>query len=123
MRTEFLYPTCPAVYRHAKPLTPPTHMTNKEWLLKIAKEVEDNPSRWTKNCLARNKDGMSTPDLENAVCWCAYGFMQRDNRINYPVARVLCNDLSSRIPEINDDLKSPIEFVAWFHSAAALITY
>lgn len=95
-------------------------MSAKAWLLKIAAEVEADPSRWTKGEFARDINGCSVDRYADlAVCWCALGFANRDGvrlpkelsgTINYHVTPSL----------YNDSLSNAAEFVAWFRAAAEL---
>ena len=84
-----------------------------QWLRNIANEVEDNPTRWTKNCLARDAKGNQVKTFsENAVCWCAEGFIWRDKKYD------LIGLFGGIIWHTNDALESPSEFVEWFRNLA-----
>jgi hypothetical protein len=96
-------------------------MTNKEWLLKIAREVENDPSRWTQHAVAKDKDGIPVEKIHTATCWCAMGFIRRDNHDNMELRTALRYGNNAYIVDINDNLSSPAEFVAWFREVAALL--
>ena len=86
-----------------------------QWLRGIALEVEENPSRWTQGELAKNSKGMpTTPSFNDAVCWCAEGFMRRDDVY-----------ISAKFDKVvwrtNDALSSPTEFVQWFRAVAEVL--
>ena len=102
--------------------------STRDWLLKIAQEVEDDPTRWTQGEEARDAGGLAAlPWDGTACCWCAVGFINRSCEYREPylfgaigALRTACNrPLLSRH---NDDLKSAAEFVAWFRRAAELCT-
>lgn len=84
-----------------------------KWLRDIAQEVEDNPSRWTQGQLAKDAKGDRVlTHSKDAVCWCAEGFMWRDNKSE-------CLGLiDGSIWKINDALRSANDFVKWFRSNA-----
>ena len=94
-------------------------MNAKEWLLKIAQEVEDDPSRWTTLLLARDKMGFGIrPESRFAVCWCAAGFQHRDVNFSATPALVKACDIDHAF--YNDNLSSADEFVSWFRRAAEM---
>ena len=87
-----------------------------QWLREIALEVENNPKRWTKGRLAANANDCEVrPTDYHAVCWCAEGFMQRDNRTR------IMNLFPGLVWDTNDALSLPSEFVQWFRSTAELL--
>jgi len=104
-------------------------ISDREWLLKIAAEVEQYPSRWTQGANALTADGEKR--FEGAVCWCAVGFSLRDfDRLPYSISDALARATGVRVEgfgqhiiEHNDhSLTNAAEFVAWFRQAAELCT-
>ena len=97
-------------------------MNTKEWLLKIAQEVEDDPTRWTRSSSARDKSGRFVSAISaDAVCWCAVGFGWRDSIIGEIPIDELSNAAGGKfIAEYNDSLESPEQFVSWFRKAAEM---
>ena len=102
----------------------------KEWLLKIANEVRNNPKVWTQGTLARDAKGdkvSMSPVFRNsaeAVCWCAVGFGHRDGIMDaaFPWEPLEKASGIDNVSEYNDhEIKTPSEFVAWFERAAALL--
>lgn len=52
--------------------------TIQEIAADIAKELREQPSRWTTGCLARDASGRTVPYGEDtAVCWCLMGHLLR----------------------------------------------
>jgi hypothetical protein len=102
----------------------------RDWLLKIAQEVEDDPTRCTRGELARYSDGKATsPASQFAICWCAIGFLHRDNALEGftvefrdAVIAALRQSGQTLTGNYNDSLKSSADFVAWFRRAAELCT-
>ncbi len=100
-------------------------ISDREWLLKIAAEVEQDPRRWTQGANALDADGKQ--NFQRAVCWCANGFALRDfDTLSRRIARALSaasgveQDTGHRVVEYNDSLTNAVEFVAWFRRAAEL---
>lgn len=102
-----------------------TEQSARDWLLKIAQEVEDDPTRWTRNELARDANGeYVTPLNKDACAWCAIGFT---HRLDCPGGWVIKDKLKSAsgvrlVSYYNDSLKTSAEFCAWFRRAAELCT-
>jgi hypothetical protein len=48
----------------------------------IAVELREHPEHWTQGTWARDKDGKtSLSDGGEAVCWCAFGFLAREDMV------------------------------------------
>ena len=92
-------------------------MSAKAWLLKIAAEVEADPSRWTQGAFARSGKQISEPTSLSATCWCALGFAQRDG-VRPPVELAVA--INGKPSIYNDSLANAAEFVSWFRGAAEL---
>ncbi len=96
-------------------------MNASEWLLSIAEEVEADPSRWTQGAFARHSP-LGCPvntGSKDAACWCASGFMRRDDRGREEFAAIAlwCQ---ANVPTYNDNLRSYKDFVAWFRGASEI---
>lgn len=104
-------------------------LSNRDWLMKIANEVEQDPSRWAQGANALTADGEKR--FQGAVFWCAVGFSLRDfDKLPYSISRVLAEaagvtvqDYGIHIVDYNDcSISSANEFVSWFRRAAELCT-
>ena len=94
-------------------------LSDKEWLLKIAAEVEQDPSRWTTLTFARNAAGSAVSCANPAaVCWCAAGFQRRDGNSSATPSLQHAGGIDHAF--YNDSLANATEFVAWFRRAAEL---
>lgn len=96
-------------------------MSNKSWLLKIAAEVEADPSRWTQGAFARTQNGnvVNIQNISSAACWCARGFAYRDKH-RFPEELWATAGWGRVISVHNDSLADAAEFVAWFRAAAEM---
>ena len=97
----------------------------REWLLKIAAEVEKDPSRWTKGTYARNAAGTEvSAHCREAVCWCSYGFVVRGDllwSLQNCAIDALCAVIGGKtMPIYSDSLATTAGFCAWFRAASEL---
>ena len=93
-------------------------MSDKEWLLKIAAEVDANPDKWTKYRFAADaKNRAVAPRSKKAVCWCIMGFCHRDGRITAPRVLEIYHSIGG-LSGINDSLGKASDFTDWLKSAA-----
>lgn len=103
-------------------------LSDREWLLRIAAEVEQDPRRWTQRALFRNALGVKPDNPSEAASWCALGFICRaeladenfrDDGIRFALKAA---DGSESILATNDGLRNAAQFVHWFRRAAELCT-
>jgi hypothetical protein len=103
-------------------------LSARDWLLKIAQEVEERPERWNKGSCARDSEGEATGSNNcEAARWCALGFIYRDERDElhcdcYELKALENAGDGQSVGTYNDSLQTPADFVAWFRKAAELCT-
>lgn len=107
------------------------YLKPSDFLIKIGKEVKQDPTRWTQLNFARRADGTPVTSWEpSARCWCIEGFIERDldqapDEVRGKVRKYL---LASRhtlkrktLHAYNDfELLTSSDFLSWLRRAVTL---
>jgi hypothetical protein len=93
----------------------------------IADEIEQHPERWIQGDRARDAYGNRRDATDSdAVCWCAYGFMQREVPSDEDEYLAVCSYVEhvnggAMVVRFNDaEGRKPAEVVALFRKAAEI---
>jgi hypothetical protein len=90
----------------------------------IAAELREHPERWTQGEWARNEKG-DVPGMfgseDPAVCWCAFGFLSRENMSSGRAMDFLSDVVGESVPIWNDRVgRTALEVADAFDRAAEL---